>query len=290
MVEEGLRAFNVERLYATDKAVTALLVTEAARTLPMMAPRRVVIVLSAEKMLAPKKKGAAREPDGRRRGARRSRAATRLPAEPVAHHVAGLRVLGCRRRARRDPAGEEPAHHEGAGEGRDAGAVHRPRWGQGPFALGGRACEGRRPRDRPPGRDEAAPAARATIRDGCAPTSKSCCCLLPAPGGSPGPRRGHRRRRPCITATTGRWSARSRQETRPGHFASCKPRSTTGASRTRFSGRSDTPSGRRRRAAGSPRRRVPAAVEALFRTDVAMKSSGGDPRVLLERLIVELCG
>jgi DNA polymerase III delta subunit len=35
---------------------------------------------------------------------------------------------------------------------------------------------------------------------------------------------------------------------------------------------------------------VPAAVEALFRTDVAMKSSGGDPRVLLERLIVELCG
>ena len=32
MVEEGLRAFNVERLYATDRAVTALLVTEAART------------------------------------------------------------------------------------------------------------------------------------------------------------------------------------------------------------------------------------------------------------------
>ena len=39
-----------------------------------------------------------------------------------------------------------------------------------------------------------------------------------------------------------------------------------------------------------PARRVPAAVDALFRTDVAMKSSGGDPRTLLERLIVELCG
>jgi DNA polymerase III delta subunit len=36
-------------------------------------------------------------------------------------------------------------------------------------------------------------------------------------------------------------------------------------------------------------RRVPAAVEALFRTDVELKSSGGDPRVLLERLVVELC-
>ena len=33
----------------------------------------------------------------------------------------------------------------------------------------------------------------------------------------------------------------------------------------------------------------PAAVEALFRTDLDLKSSGGDPRVLLERLVVELC-
>ena len=39
-----------------------------------------------------------------------------------------------------------------------------------------------------------------------------------------------------------------------------------------------------------PARRVPAAVDALFRTDLALKSSGGDPRVLLERLVVELCG
>jgi DNA polymerase III delta subunit len=36
-------------------------------------------------------------------------------------------------------------------------------------------------------------------------------------------------------------------------------------------------------------RRVPAAIEALFRTDLELKSSGGDPRVLLERLVVELC-
>ena len=36
-------------------------------------------------------------------------------------------------------------------------------------------------------------------------------------------------------------------------------------------------------------RRVPAAIEALFRTDLDLKSSGGDPRILLERLVVELC-
>ena len=37
-------------------------------------------------------------------------------------------------------------------------------------------------------------------------------------------------------------------------------------------------------------RRVPAAIDALFRTDLDLKTSGGDPRVLLERLVVELCG
>jgi DNA polymerase III delta subunit len=32
-----------------------------------------------------------------------------------------------------------------------------------------------------------------------------------------------------------------------------------------------------------------ASIEALFRTDLDLKRSAGDPRVLLERLIVELC-
>jgi hypothetical protein len=33
-----------------------------------------------------------------------------------------------------------------------------------------------------------------------------------------------------------------------------------------------------------------AATEALLRTDLALKSSGGDERVLIERLVVELSG
>ena len=36
--------------------------------------------------------------------------------------------------------------------------------------------------------------------------------------------------------------------------------------------------------------RVKAAIEALLRTDLALKSSGGDERVLVERLVVELTG
>jgi DNA polymerase III subunit delta len=39
---------------------------------------------------------------------------------------------------------------------------------------------------------------------------------------------------------------------------------------------------------GSPER-VRTAVDAVFRTDLAMKSSGGEPRILLERLVVQLC-
>ena len=34
---------------------------------------------------------------------------------------------------------------------------------------------------------------------------------------------------------------------------------------------------------------LPAAVDAVFRTDRDLKGSGGDPRVMLERLVVELC-
>lgn len=36
--------------------------------------------------------------------------------------------------------------------------------------------------------------------------------------------------------------------------------------------------------------RVEPAIEAVFRTDRALKQSGGEPRILLERLVVDLCG
>lgn len=65
LVEEGLRAFNVERVQAGElttgdkiSAGVASLIA-AARTLPMMAPRRVVLVLRAEMLLAPKRESEA---------------------------------------------------------------------------------------------------------------------------------------------------------------------------------------------------------------------------------------
>lgn len=61
LVDDDLRAFNVERFYASDKAATPAAIVEAARLLPMMAAQRVVVVLRAEKILKPKRKGKADE-------------------------------------------------------------------------------------------------------------------------------------------------------------------------------------------------------------------------------------
>jgi DNA polymerase III delta subunit len=61
LVEEGLRAFNVERIHAGDLTTGDRLADGVAsliasvRTLPMMVPRRVVTVLQAETLLAPKR-------------------------------------------------------------------------------------------------------------------------------------------------------------------------------------------------------------------------------------------
>jgi DNA polymerase-3 subunit delta len=61
IVEDELRAFNVERVYATDKSVSPTSIAESARMLPMMSDRRIVVVLRAERILKPKRRGKADE-------------------------------------------------------------------------------------------------------------------------------------------------------------------------------------------------------------------------------------
>ena len=64
LVEDELRAFNLERLYAGERAAAPAAIVESARTFPMMGDRRVVVVLRAEKLLKPKRRGKADEEDG----------------------------------------------------------------------------------------------------------------------------------------------------------------------------------------------------------------------------------
>jgi len=65
LVDEGLRAFNVERIHAGDMTTGERLaegvgaIVSAVRTLPMMSPRRVVIVLQADVLLVPKRESEA---------------------------------------------------------------------------------------------------------------------------------------------------------------------------------------------------------------------------------------
>jgi hypothetical protein len=61
LVDPGLQAFNVDRLYGGDTSVDALL--DAANTFPMMAERRVVLVLEAERLLIPKRESKAADED-----------------------------------------------------------------------------------------------------------------------------------------------------------------------------------------------------------------------------------
>lgn len=57
LVEDELRAFNLERVYFGEKSVSAASIVGSARTLPMMGDRRVIVVLRAEKLLKPKRRG-----------------------------------------------------------------------------------------------------------------------------------------------------------------------------------------------------------------------------------------
>ena len=65
IVDEGLRAFNVERIHAGDMTSGDKLangvadLVSAVRTMPMMVPRRVVMVTQAEMLLVPKRESEA---------------------------------------------------------------------------------------------------------------------------------------------------------------------------------------------------------------------------------------
>ncbi len=61
VVEPDLRAFNVERVYGGEIEVQALL--DTARILPMLAPRRVIIVMQADRLFVPKRQSEQAERD-----------------------------------------------------------------------------------------------------------------------------------------------------------------------------------------------------------------------------------
>jgi len=282
MIDEGLRAFNMDRLYGADADVNDLL--QAAATLPMMAPRRLVIVLEAEKFLIPKRESKAarlRQGSGEaRRSAEGAEAAEEDQEQLEAFlanppdHATVVFVCGPLDQRRRvvkrlleqaqvvncgmigDEADAErwvKTRAAGMGAPLDAGAVRALVRRTGLDLVRLRA-----------GLERVALFAmgQATI------TGDDVRQAVPAA--------------PEAQADFGIANAISRNDAAEAlhelHLAldaGAPPYFVLGQLRSA--------------AERLPPRWLRGGIEAVFRTDVALKSSGGEPRVLLERLVVELC-
>ncbi len=268
MVDEGLRAFNVDRLYGGDAKVDDVI--QAAATLPMMAPKRVVIVLEGEKLLVPKRESKAAEEA-------LDRLETFIKAPPP--HAAVIFVCGAhdaRRRLVKLLIKQANVVDCGTiGDSADA-----ERW------VKTRAAKMNIPLD--------AGAVRALVhrvgidivrlRGGIERVA------LYALG------------QPTITADDVKQAVAAGPDA-PQDFgiANAIRRSDARAAMHELHAALEAANmplqqaaimllGQIRYAAEQlPSTRVWAAIDAVFRADLALKSSGGDPQILLERLVVELC-
>jgi DNA polymerase-3 subunit delta len=270
VVEVELRAFNVERLYGGD--VEPADVVDAARTLPMMTDRRVIVVLQAEKVLQPKREG--------------DSAAEQLAVlESYLESPIDSTVLVF-------VTGEELNRQRRVAKllARNATAVE----------CGGIGS-----------RSEAAHLVEERARErGMTVHPAAIARLLALAGGDSAKLRADSERvlmyvgEGVVTAdavdavimaseaSDDDWAlprALERKDVKAA-LRELRVRLDAGDSvfailgQIAFVVRQPPPRGR------YPAARVPGAIDALFRTDLALKSSGGDPRVLVERLIVELCG
>lgn len=264
IVDEGLRPFNVERLFGADLRPADLVAS--ANTLPMMAPRRVLVVLEAEKLFAPKRESRAAEEE-------LERLATYI--DDPAPHATVVFVCGDldgRRRVVRKLL--EKAAVVDCGQLGDSPA-DAERWVRAHAARIGVVLE---------------PAAVQTL---VARTGVSLPRLRAALDrvalyamGQPVVRAGDVKDAVAVApeapANFGINDAIRMHDTREA-LRELSRALESGAAPPFVLGQL------RVAAASLSGPRVKDAVEAVFRTDLALKSSGGDPLVLLQRLVVDLC-
>ena len=263
MVDEGLRAFNVDRLYGGDCKVDDVI--HAAATLPMMVPRRVVIILEAEKLLIPKRDSKAAEEELERLEAF-------IKAAPK--HATVVFVCGSvdmRRRVFKLLLKE--ARIVDCGTIEDAADAER--WVKARAAKEGISLD--------------AATSRALVeRTGLdivrlrAGLERLSLYAMGQPKITVEDVRQAVTAGPEAQADFGIMKAISRNDAadalRELHLAldaGAMPFFVLGQLRAA--------------AERLPGPRIGTAIEAVLRTDLALKSSGGDPRILLERLTVELC-
>jgi DNA polymerase III subunit delta len=263
MVDEGLRAFNVDRLYGGETRIDELI--DSANTLPMMAPRRVVVLLEAEKLLIPKRESKAAEEEQER-----LEAFVQDPS-PHASVVFVCGAVDMRRRIFKLLLKEAQVV--------DCGTISDP-------ADAERWLKARATRERV---TFEAGAARALIERAGLEVSRLRAgfdrVVLYAMG------------QPAITAEDIQQSVPAGPEAQENFgIANAIRDGDARAALRQLTAALDSGAapffvlGQLRFAAEKvPSPRLRNAIDAVLRTDVALKSSGGDPRILLERLVVELC-
>ena len=264
IVEEGLEAFNVDRLYGAETSADVLI--DSARTFPMMSPRRVIVVLEAEKLLVPKRESKAADAEQ----ARLEEFLKEPPPHATIVFVCG--ALDMRRRVVKLLLKD--------GQVVDCGTVaddaDAERW------VKARAARDKVPVDAGAVRalvDLAGPDL-VRLRSGLERVS------LYALGQSSITARDVQQAVPAAPdaqadfgVAKAIWRNDARLALRELGLAM-----DAGTVAVMMMGQL------RAAAEKLPAAKLRAAMNAVFRTDLALKSSGGDPRVLLERLVVELCG
>jgi DNA polymerase-3 subunit delta len=262
MVDEGLRAFSVDRLFGGEIKADDLL--GAAATLPMMAPRRVVIVFDAERLLIPKREGKAADAEQERLEA----FVKNPPAHATIVFVCG--PLDQRRRLVKLLLKEAQVVDCGT----IADAADAERW------VKARAERDKIPLDAAGVRTlvERAGIDIVRLRSGLERVA------LYAMGQSKISADDVREVVPATAEATNFGIANAIEQNDAAEALRELTLALDGGAQPFFL------MGQLRWVAEKmPRARLKDAIDAVFRTDEAIKSSGGDPKVLLERLVVELC-
>jgi len=290
LVEDELRAFNSERFYAGERGVTPAAIVEAARTLPMMSDRRVVTVLRGEKMLKPKRQGKAAVEDA--------------SDDPEAEPPTELDVLEA---YVRDPSPQTTLVLLASDVDRTR-KVYKTLQKQSTIVE----CWGLRvARD---GRIDLREVARTAeqmvkqaVGDGGQQIEPAAARLVAERAGTDIARlRGDVERlllytagspkitlddaRQVVSAETAQddWAVTNAIQRRDAREALRQLALALDAGGVSYQILGQLAWFVREKLVATDPRRVPAAIEALFRTDLELKSSG-DARVLLERLVVQLC-
>ena len=292
LVEDELRAFNLERLYAGEKGASPVAIVEAARTLPMMGDRRVVVVLRAEKILKPKRRGKAAdagddEPDGDAGPPAEVdvlEAYVRTPEPRTTLILVASDVDRARRLYKTLQKQSTIVECWGLKGARDARVDLRQVARQAEQLVQQAVVAAGQQIERAAARlvAERAGTDIATLRGDTARL------LLYAAGQ---PKINLKDVQEVVSAETiqDEWAVTSAIQQRNAAEALRQIGLALDGGSVPYMILGQLGWFVRERLSEADSRRVPAAMDALFRTDLELKSSGGDPRVLLERLVVELC-